>query len=144
MENAGRQAALLVEHLFPRGRVVGLVGSGNNGGDALVALRTLAAWGREVAALVVGRRTAGEGVLHGWEIERIAAACEEAAMPRVATAVAGAGVILDGLLGTGVRGAPREATPSSSAPPTARQPPRSLWMRPRAWTARAAACPASR
>jgi NAD(P)H-hydrate repair Nnr-like enzyme with NAD(P)H-hydrate dehydratase domain len=33
----------------PRGPVVAVVGSGNNGGDALVALRSLRAWGRDVA-----------------------------------------------------------------------------------------------
>ncbi len=108
MENAGRQAALLVEHLLPRGRVVGLVGSGNNGGDALVALRTLAAWGREVAALPVGRRSAGEGVLHGWEIEHFALGSGKADVASVAAVLAGAGVLLDGLLGTGASGAPRD------------------------------------
>ena len=43
MENAGRSAAQVLDRLFPTGPVVGLVGAGNNGGDALVLLRTLAA-----------------------------------------------------------------------------------------------------
>src|SRR5690606_34261427 len=46
MENAGRSAALVIARLFPDGPVVAAVGGGNNGGDALVALRTLAAGGR--------------------------------------------------------------------------------------------------
>ena len=41
-------AALVLQRLFPRGLVTGLVGTGNNGGDALVLLRSLAAWGRPV------------------------------------------------------------------------------------------------
>ena len=41
MENAGRSAAQVAQHFFPEGKVVGVVGSGNNGGDALVLLRTL-------------------------------------------------------------------------------------------------------
>ena len=36
MENAGRSAAQITQSLFPEGSVVGIVGSGNNGGDALV------------------------------------------------------------------------------------------------------------
>ena len=59
IENAGRAAATVLERLFPRGCVVGLVGAGNNGGDALVALRTLQAWGREVRVIMVADR-AGE------------------------------------------------------------------------------------
>ena len=68
MENAGRQAALIVQRIFPHGRVVALAGSGNNGGDALVCARALAAWGRPVAAVVVGRRPRPDPVLHGWEL----------------------------------------------------------------------------
>ena len=108
MENAGRQAALLVQHLYPRGPVVALVGTGNNGGDALVCLRALAAWGRSVAAVVVGERPDPDPVLHGWELPTIgfdddADGSEDALRRRLD----GAGVVVDGLLGTGIRGAPR-------------------------------------
>ena len=68
MENAGRESALIVEHLFPEGAIVALVGSGNNGGDALVCLRALAAWGRSVTAVLVGERPRPDPVLHGWEV----------------------------------------------------------------------------
>ena len=60
MECAGRSAAEVVQRLHPRGEVVAVVGAGNNGGDALVALRTLAAWGRRVRALVVADRSQPE------------------------------------------------------------------------------------
>ena len=108
MENAGQRTALIVGHLFPGGRVVALVGSGNNGGDALVCLRALAAWGRPVKAVTVGSRTRPDPVLHGWEIPH---AHFDPARPRAAEELAGilagASVVVDGLLGTGIRGAPR-------------------------------------
>lgn len=107
MENAGRQAALLLQHLFPRGGVVALVGSGNNGGDALVCLRALAAWRRPVTAVIVGQRSAPDPVLHGWELPVAAfdpANGDDDSLMRLLDSAA---VVVDGLLGTGIRGAPR-------------------------------------
>jgi len=101
MESAGRALAGAVQRLYPRGRVVGAVGRGHNGGDTLIALRTLAAWGREVVAVAVGGAEAEAGLLHGWRIE-VAAGDDPGAAFR------GADLILDGLLGTGATGAPRE------------------------------------
>ena len=66
MENAGRSAALLLDKLFPSGRVVGVIGAGNNGGDALVLLRTLQAWGRDVHGVLVAERTIEKPLLHDW------------------------------------------------------------------------------
>ncbi|MEX0979658.1 MAG: NAD(P)H-hydrate dehydratase, partial [Gemmatimonadota bacterium] len=86
---------------------LGLVGSGNNGGDALVLLRTLAARGRPVRAILVGERSDGDALLHGWDIARTpdtALGDDPAAWDR---ALAGAAVLVDGLLGTGLSGAPR-------------------------------------
>ena len=108
MENAGRESALLVEHLFPEGAVVALVGSGNNGGDALVCLRALAAWGRRVTAVLVGARPRPDPLLHGWEVPTLIFDREESgAATEFARVLAGASVVIDGLLGTGIRGAPR-------------------------------------
>lgn len=108
MEHAGRGLAEVVHdaygYLDPR-RVVALVGSGNNGGDALVALEYLASWGWEVTALIVRSREGGdplvervkdaEGRVLNWgdledeeALERILSACD---------------VLLDGVLGTGIR-----------------------------------------
>ena len=53
MEEAGRQIALAVQHFFPSpGDCTASVGKGHNAGDALVALRHLAAagWGTSVSA----------------------------------------------------------------------------------------------
>ena len=108
MENAGRESALIVEHLFPEGAVVALVGSGNNGGDALVCLRALAAWGRSVTAVLVGERPRPDRVLHGWEVPTLTLDRERSgAATEFARVVARASVVIDGLLGTGIRGAPR-------------------------------------
>lgn len=100
LESAGRAAASAVAMRFPEGRVIGVIGRGRNGGDATVALRTLKAWGREVTAVPVGGAQVAPELVHGWELET--------APPEPAT-FAAAAVILDGILGTGATGAPREA-----------------------------------
>jgi hydroxyethylthiazole kinase-like uncharacterized protein yjeF len=99
MESAGRAVAAVVQRLYPAGRVVAMTGSGNNGGDALIAARTLWMWGREVDVVHVGRSLLDQTLLHGWELYHAQAA---AALP-------GAAVIIDGLLGTGASGAPTGA-----------------------------------
>ena len=106
MENAGRSAAQIAQRLFPEGSVVAFVGAGNNGGDALVLLRTLAAWGRDVGAVLVSDRGAGpEPLVHGWDVPVVVDANLDDAATRL---LGGAGLVVDGILGTGVRGAPRE------------------------------------
>ncbi|HEX8394233.1 MAG TPA: NAD(P)H-hydrate epimerase, partial [Longimicrobium sp.] len=102
METAARAAASVVQRLAPAGRVVVAVGSGNNGGDALVLARTMAAWGRDVLAVQVGSRMPDDALLHGWSVPVVAA-------EGAAEAFREAAVIVDGLLGTGATGAPREA-----------------------------------
>jgi NAD(P)H-hydrate epimerase len=100
MEAAGRAAAEVVHALYPEGRVVAAVGGGNNGGDALVLLRTLAARGRRVAAVQAGGSLPDRALLHDWELEVLPASDAEAAFR-------GAGLVVDGILGTGAKGAPR-------------------------------------
>lgn len=101
MESAGRAAARIVHALYPEGVVAAAVGRGNNGGDALVLLRTLRAWGREVVAVPVGGGASGSELLHGWELSLVEPGGAEAAFRRAA-------VVVDGILGTGASGAPRE------------------------------------
>jgi ADP-dependent NAD(P)H-hydrate dehydratase / NAD(P)H-hydrate epimerase len=101
MENAGRAAAQVIHRLHPTGRVVAVVGSGNNGGDALVALRSLREWGREVAYVYVGSGAPDASLVTGADVPRREAADLDAAL-------AGAAVLVDGILGTGARGEPRE------------------------------------
>lgn len=101
MENAGRAAAQVVNRLFPDGPVVAVVGSGNNGGDALVALRSLHAWGRDVAFVTAGSTDPDAALLADFDVARLDP-------DRVGTAFGGAAVLLDGILGTGASGEPRE------------------------------------
>jgi NAD(P)H-hydrate epimerase len=105
MENAGRAAAQVLQRLYPEGPVVGVVGAGNNGGDALVLLRTLASWGRDVRAVTVADRGTPEAVLHAWDVPTVADGDVDAAA--WTGLLASATVVVDGILGTGVRGAPR-------------------------------------
>ena len=100
MENAGRAAALLVDHTWPRGVVTGIAGSGNNGGDLLVMLRTLKAWGRDVALIQGGSRPPDPALAHGYDIEPLTDDAAHAAL-------ASGDVLVDGILGTGATGAPR-------------------------------------
>jgi len=81
------------------GRVLLLVGSGNNGGDALFAGATLAAAGCEVSIVETGSHTHGAG---------LAAAREAGAvvLADAAAAAASADVIVDGILGTGAAASP--------------------------------------
>jgi NAD(P)H-hydrate epimerase len=108
MENAGRSAALVLQRLFPRGQVTALAGTGNNGGDALVLLRNLAAWGRPVTAVLVGDQTADEGLLHGWGIRVLQDTDFRGEGGLLDGELAQAEVIVDGVLGTGISGPPRK------------------------------------
>lgn len=100
MENAGRAAAHIVHSLYPSGSVIALAGSGNNGGDALVTLRVLQSWGRDVAFIRAGTRAPDSALSHGHDLRWIERSEAEQAL-------AGAGVVLDGMLGTGSDGPPR-------------------------------------
>ena len=87
MEAAGTGLAEVVAELFPQGPVRILCGKGNNGGDGLVAARHLKRMGFEVEALeVFGDRLPDD--LDG--------------------RLAGSGVVVDAIFGTGFDGAPRD------------------------------------
>ncbi len=105
IESAGREIAHAVQRDFPAGRILALAGSGHNGADALVASRTLAAWGREVRALRCAAQPPKPDVLAGWPLELEGPEGLDALLT-------GDTVVLDGLLGTGVTGAPREPVAS--------------------------------
>ena len=100
IENAGRALARHLQERYPTGRVVVLAGSGHNGADALVAGRTLAAWGRSVRFVQCGSRLPSPDVLSGWNLP-----IEPA--PALERELAAAAVAVDGILGTGLRTAPR-------------------------------------
>ncbi len=112
MENAGRAAALVGARLLPSGPVVAVVGAGNNGGDALVLMRSLAAWGRDVTALLVADRDDDDALLHGWSFpvlrDRDPDFADDDVEHATARLLSRAAWVVDGILGTGVRGAPRQ------------------------------------
>jgi NAD(P)H-hydrate epimerase len=114
MENAGRGAAEAVERHFgsPRGRrIVVVAGKGQNGGDGLVAARHLAARGAAVESWVVGRGgdVTGDAGVNLAALRRAGLAVHEAGtdgagLDGLRAALAGADLVVDALLGTGVRG----------------------------------------
>ena len=80
IEAAGREVARRIQLHWPEGPVVAVAGRGHNGADALVALRTLRAWGRDVRAILSGPTPPDPDVLIGWDIpldpsESLADAC---------------------------------------------------------------------
>ncbi len=108
MENAGRAAAQILAELFPQGRVAVMVGAGNNGGDALVLARTLLSWGRDVTTVLVADRPLEEPLLHGWPLSRLDDTALGEGRAGGGGVLESAAVVVDGILGTGTRGAPRE------------------------------------
>ncbi|MBF4607835.1 NAD(P)H-hydrate epimerase [Curtobacterium sp. VKM Ac-1393] len=86
------------------GSVLLLVGSGDNGGDALFAGARLAAAGRHVAILRVGSRVHEAGLAAA--LEGGARLLDDAAGPEavVTDAALDADLVLDAILGIGVRG----------------------------------------
>jgi NAD(P)H-hydrate epimerase len=107
--------SLLLDLSGPHSRVAVMVGKGNNGGDALGCARHLSSWGFEVRCLTVQPREqlAGASVAQalaaersGVEIQPIGA--NPADLDTAATMVLEeADLVVDGLLGSGSRGAPR-------------------------------------
>src|SRR5215207_6543619 len=106
MENAGQGLTQIILEIFEEDsqeelEAVGLVGPGNNGGDTLVALAALAMEGWKARAYLVKRKKdelvkhftdAGGELLSG-----------EGAFEKLAESIQTADVLLDGVLGTGVK-----------------------------------------
>ncbi len=108
MENAGRSAALVLHHLHPDGRVVIIAGSGNNGGDGIVLARTLHSQGRSVRVFRTGGRPDPDPLLHHHPVPIHTLPGENGDLGVLEEALQGTSVVVDALLGTGIRGAPRE------------------------------------
>ena len=109
MENAGRELANIIADLPASEEedisVLALVGPGNNGGDALVALAHLAAQGWTARAYLVKRKVKGDELVQrltemGGEILE---AAKDEDWTALNEAIAEAHVLVDGLLGTGVK-----------------------------------------
>ncbi len=104
MERAGAGLAALVAELAPAGEVAVVCGTGNNGGDGLVAARLLREAGREVRVGLVGDRER----LTDDARANLARLPGPPPLPFVPALLAGAEAVVDALLGTGATGAVRE------------------------------------
>ena len=116
MESAGRGVAVAVLEDFPHATsqgVVVLCGKGNNGGDGLVAARHLARLGVTPRVLLFGSAADLTGDIaqnllaargSGLIVEEVT---DEASWTRVRGVLTQSLVVVDALLGTGVRGGPR-------------------------------------
>jgi NAD(P)H-hydrate epimerase len=112
MEVAGWQVARCAWHRLGGATPVSVIaGYGNNGGDGLVAARHLATWGCGVRVLVLATESRVAGLVA--EHVRSARSCGvdviiDADPGAVRGVVARAELVLDAILGTGLRSAPRE------------------------------------
>ena len=128
MERAGAAVAAAVRALLletdrgDSGPVLILAGAGNNGGDGSVAARHLAQAGvPSIVALVAAERrpTTRDGAANWDRLDEVAGAVERlhAANTRdlrvLGQGIEGAALIVDALLGTGVRGSLREPVRSA-------------------------------
>ena len=104
MERAGEGLAAVAARHAPSGRIAVVCGKGNNGGDGLVAARLLRQAGREVDVLAV----APPEELRGDAAEQLRRLPGAPPAAFDAARLAGAGGIVDALLGTGATGPPRE------------------------------------
>jgi NAD(P)H-hydrate epimerase len=108
MEHAGRGLAEVVNTAYgylPQKNVLGLVGSGNNGGDTLVAFAYLQEWGWQTTAYIVKPRPKDDPLLErltssGGVIQEIE---NDPGYSQLSSALTSHQVLLDGILGTGTR-----------------------------------------
>ncbi|MCA1656936.1 MAG: NAD(P)H-hydrate epimerase, partial [Actinobacteria bacterium] len=106
MEAAGRSLAEAAEGAIGDGPARVVCGKGNNGGDGLVAARWLSEMGHEVEALMLA---ASDELSPDARInfERFPTA-KTMAGSGLADALAGSGVVVDAIFGTGFEGEPRD------------------------------------
>jgi NAD(P)H-hydrate epimerase len=109
MDNAGHGLADEIELLAhtedDEREVLGLVGPGNNGGDTLVALTHLAVDDWRVRAYLVQRESEGDELVEKLKKEggEIILAKNDTQFDNLSAFISTADVVVDGLLGTGVR-----------------------------------------
>jgi NAD(P)H-hydrate epimerase len=111
MENAGRNLAQLARERFldgdPRGRhIVVLAGTGGNGGGALVAARRLHNYGATVNVIVT-KPDDEFTPIPGQQLDQLRRMGVTIGSSDTAGSVGVADVILDGVIGYSLRGAPR-------------------------------------
>lgn len=109
MEAAGKGLADVIQLRFSSLKektMLALVGSGNNGGDALVALDYLQKWGWKAVVILFRKRDPKDPLMDRF-LERggelIMALEPEAITPQIEKMIQGTAVLLDGVLGTGIK-----------------------------------------
>jgi len=109
MQKAGEGVALEIQKEFDDDEsehfAVGLVGSGNNGGDALVALTYLAQFGWKVRVYLLSKRAKSDPVWAAYsaaEHESVLAE-QDAEYARLDEWLEECDVLIDGVLGTGIK-----------------------------------------
>ncbi|MGW8251630.1 MAG: NAD(P)H-hydrate epimerase, partial [Anaerolineales bacterium] len=107
MENAGSGLAEVVneryEFLKP-GPILGLVGSGNNGGDTLVAMTHLSNWGWQTQAYLAKPRESDDPLMTRFtESGGIMVDGDDESFQDLADLLQGSALLLDGVLGTGIK-----------------------------------------
>ena len=114
MENAGRNAALLLHERAPAARVAIVCGKGNNAGDGFVIARHLVNLGHAVKLLLACEPAdyRGDTAVNWQVVEKAgipATVLATASRDEWERAIAGCDWIVDALLGTGASGPPRGA-----------------------------------
>lgn len=110
MESAGRETAREVLRRWPRpARVLVMVGGGNNGGDGLVVARYLveAGWQVELALFVEPDRLSGDAALQ-WRLVEPMGLPVRRILETGGFDPGGATLVVDAVLGTGLKGDVRE------------------------------------
>lgn len=118
MENAGASVARAIRIRFPedaRTRIAVLAGTGNNGGDGFVAARHLLDYNPLILLLGRARDIATDESRRNWEILRNLSAdiMEIRDSSELSELEPAADVVIDAMLGTGVRGSVREPVASA-------------------------------
>ncbi len=99
MKAAGRAVALAAAELVEEGHIVVVAGRGNNGGDGFIAAAELVALGRSVSVILPGDRNTLKG-----DAARAASEWQQAVLPARPQAIGAPALIIDALLGAGLKG----------------------------------------
>ncbi|MDD4307611.1 MAG: NAD(P)H-hydrate dehydratase [Thermoplasmata archaeon] len=102
MENAGKAVADSLMAAFPEERILVVCGCGNNGGDGAVAARYLAEAGRDVSLALVAE---SKSDLLNQNLARLPNSVKR---PENGVSTEGFNIIVDSMLGTGLKSEPRE------------------------------------
>ena len=108
MEAAGTHLAEVIHTLYvpdEENVAVGIIGGGNNGGDALVALLQLLQFGWQVRAYVVKPRAADDVDLKALQAKgvEIVSLGGDKKLEKLAEWIVTSSIVIDGILGTGTK-----------------------------------------